>query len=199
MSRREPAPAVGLVLVAGGAIVAVACRDPLRLAAVADVNWPREPEVSPVARRMLARTRRRLGLPRWQPVNVVLGPSVAGPGYDPAGLLASTAVLLARAGLAQAAVLAPERAGTLCRTPGVIIDPRLAPLMAGEAGLAAGAAIAALLSNTVDVSGLVDQTEATGRIDQTELDGTGVEQLGWVLQPVRSDREPPAPATANHR
>jgi hypothetical protein len=151
---------------------------------------------------MLARARRRLGLPRWCPVAVVAGPSL------PAGapeLSAGTpdrvsprgAELLARAGLVLGWVIAPDRAEALRAGTPLAVAAELAAAMAGvEAELAVGAAIAILLPPDpgTDAPGVVpaagarstvDRVGAGGRPGGLETAEPGVEGVGgWAVQPV---------------
>ncbi|GAA4732126.1 hypothetical protein [Phytohabitans rumicis] len=139
-------PGVGVCLTFDEAVLAVVRPDPLRLAALASVDLPAElwaGGAAPVralsaACRSLVRVRRRLRLPRWSPLAVVLDPAL------PAGdVLPGSAVLLARAGLAQGWVVTAGRAATLLATVEVRIDARLTPAAADHrVGYAIGAALA---------------------------------------------------------
>jgi hypothetical protein len=145
--------AVGLWLGPRGAVIALIRPDPLRLAAIASVSWPAagsgpdRPPVPPDARRGLARARRRLGLPRWCPVAVVVEP-VADPagaevGSRGTGIGPGNAELLARSGLAAGWSIPPDRADQLWSTMHLAVDPPLAAALADRpARLATGAALA---------------------------------------------------------
>ncbi len=143
---------IGLCLGTAGAVMVVARQYPLRLAAVAAMTWPAElwwsdppPRAMSAGRRVLARARHRLGLPRWFPVAVVAGPSLS-PVGTPDWVPPRSAQLLARAGLAQGWVVAPDWAAMLRATTGIAIAAELFATAAGpEAQLAVGAAIAVLL------------------------------------------------------
>jgi hypothetical protein len=143
---------VGLCLGTAGAVMAVARQYPKRLAAVAALTWPVElwrpdpPRVAmSAARRVLAKARHRLGLPRWCLVAVVAGPSLSSSG-TPDWVPPRGAELLARAALAQGWVIAPDRAATLRAGSHLCVPAELAAATAtAEADLAVGAAIAILL------------------------------------------------------
>lgn len=147
------ATGIGLCLGTAGAVMAVARQNPLRLAAVAALTWPVElwrPDPPPrvamtAARRVLAKARHRLGLPRWCLVAVVAGPSLS-PVGTPDWVPPRGAELLARAALAQGWVIAPDRAATLRAGSHLSVPAELAAATAtAEADLAVGAAIATLL------------------------------------------------------
>lgn len=187
---------VGVCVGLSGAVVAVISPDPVRLAGIASVTWPDDlwhpggtrTATTLTARRMLDRARRRLGIPRWQPVTVVIGPSLSQQAAT--NLLPRCAELLARAGLAQGLVFDQEQAAVLRRTVELVVDPRLGPAAAGdEAELATGAALAVLLSTTDTIELGIDTGEP-----MTE----NVSYGGWAVQRVDSG-EPAGSATANLR
>jgi hypothetical protein len=151
MTRRSGPHSVGLCLGDRGAVVAVVGADPRRLAAIADISWPAglwragrrtDPTVAAAAR-TLSRARHRLGLARWHPVSLVLGPSL--PDGAAALVLPASAQVLARAGLVPSWVTPAASAAELARTARLAVDPRLQPAMAGpDAVLAIGTALARL-------------------------------------------------------
>ena len=96
------------------------------------------------ARRMVGGARRQLELPRWQSVAVVLGPDLAGQ-RDADLVLARTAELLARAGLAQRSLVAGHDADGRLRDSALAADPRVASALVDQrCELAMGAALATL-------------------------------------------------------
>ncbi|WP_203911438.1 hypothetical protein, partial [Rhizocola hellebori] len=144
--KQEDGRGVGICLGESGAVIAVARSHPPRLIALASVSWPhgqwRQPGPSATARRMLVRARRQLALPRWHPVSVVIGPSLAGQILD--DTLAASAELFARAGWSQAWITTPDRAETLRRQVTVAPGELGAAAAGKEAGLAIGAALTSL-------------------------------------------------------
>ncbi|HEX6685334.1 MAG TPA: hypothetical protein VF062_21265 [Candidatus Limnocylindrales bacterium] len=142
---------VGICLGASGAVVALLGSSPPRLVALASVTWPYglwqhpggpEPGPAAVARKMLSRARRQLGLPRSCPASVVIGPSLSD--RMPAQVLAGSAGLLAQSGLSQVWVTTTDRAQDLQHEVTVAPGALGAAAADEEAGLAIGAALARL-------------------------------------------------------
>jgi hypothetical protein len=178
---------VGLCLTAGEAVVAVVRPDPPRLAALATVDLPdavwHGGKPLSAACKSLVRVRRRLRLPRWSPVAVVVDPSL------PAGdLLPDSAALLARAGLAQGWVITVERAATRLAAVDVRIDARLTPVAAGQqVGYAIGAALATFQPGAVPPEpDAVPRAALTGwavqRVGPDEPSGAPATNAGWLVQ-----------------
>jgi hypothetical protein len=141
---------VGICLGASGAVIALTRSQPPRLIALADLGWPEglwehpfpQSEPATVAKRILARARRQLALPRGCRLSVVIGPSLSR--HLPQHVLARSAELLARAKLSQSNVIAAGEASALrldlMATPGALAEAAATE----EAALAIGAAIASL-------------------------------------------------------
>jgi hypothetical protein len=149
-------PAVGVCLADDGAVIAVVRGGPSGLAVIASATWPSllsVPEPGSVraslpyggaslatARRMLARARRQLGLPRWQSVAVVLAPDLIDH-RDTGSVRPRSAELLARAGLAQGWLVAPADASAHLRDN--VLAARIASVLVNQrCELAVGAALA---------------------------------------------------------
>jgi len=193
MSAGRNPTGVGLCLGAVGAVVVVARPDPLRLVAVAELTWPEElwqpappaAATASVGRRVLARARRRLGLPRWCPVAVVAGPTLSS-GVLPDWAGARAAQLLAQAALPLGSVISPGRALRLRAGADLEVAAELAAATAGqEAALAVGAAIAALMPAEPGRAGsgrARDSAPAFAPPDDLLEDGTVVTADGWAVQ-----------------
>ena len=195
---------VGICLAAQGAVVAVVWPDPPRLAALASVSWTTgvlrptaRSGASATARRALVKVRRRLRLPRWCAVAVVVGPSLAN-----SDVLPRSAYLLARAGLVQSCVTTPDHATRALSTMDLAVASRLARAVAEpHAGLAVAAAAVALLPGTEPLdppaTGIDGQvpvgagTQGGGRAGAAAASADWIEDAaeaaGWSVQPIEDD------------
>jgi hypothetical protein len=210
---RRDATGVGLCLGTTGAVLAVVRQYPMRLAAVATVTWPAQlwrPDPTPAAmsagRRVLARARRQLGLPRYCPVAVVAGPSLSAAG-TPDWVPVLGAQLLARAALVQGWTIAPNQAAALLRAAThLAVTAELAVALAGtDPELAVGAAIAALPPADPGwggpdpvpagaVQSILDNSGTEGEPPRTGTAETGIEVAtgGWAVQPIGGSTGAPA-------